>query len=461
MDRYFRIMLAVISHLNSIAKMPARVLPALLAMACQTQPLAPLAQTGGVDGYICDPNAHALAVGAQVTAVGLDGSITATCDATGYFKVAGLPTGPQVLQVHDANFSSQISVTVVNANTLHLPTPTCLTPQVGSITGRICGTANAVSAGNSYWLVGAQVTVQVGSGIFAQTTDANGYFTLTDVPAGLQTVRVTSGSFGATHQVTVEPNQRVDMASLCVGAATRMAVVTGKYDQVESVLTNLGFTVGACLTDDTSMCPDTLDPNGSITLVNGVNTSFYITNFLMDATLLSGFNIVFFDCGLADEYFTSAPAAAVTNVVNFVRQGGALYVSDWAYEIIRVAFANTFAFEGASVAQAARVGSLDMGLVARIEDATLAQAVGSANVSLVYNKGDWVTPQPTQQPNVVIWMQGDAPITTNGQSQIVTQAPLLLSTAVGDGRIIFTTFHNHSQVTDAMTAILRYVVFSL
>ena len=71
-------------------------------------------------------------------------------------------------------------------------------------------------------------------------------------------------------------------------------------------------------------------------------------NLLTDYTnlLLETFDIVFFNCGLADQFIFSAPDSAKNNLRSFVQEGGSVYASDRAYELLRVAFPGTLDFVG-------------------------------------------------------------------------------------------------------------------
>jgi hypothetical protein len=231
----------------------------------------------------------------------------------------------------------------------------------------------------------------------------------------------------------------------------------------------MGFGIAACLPSGAAWCPTSFDPSGTVTLVEGDDSSYFITDLLDDSLLLDDFGILFFNCGLSDQFVLSAPPSATSNLRQFVQNGGSIYASDWAYEIVRVVFPGELDFYGDDTGAAyrspdGRVGVLDTALAGGIVDSGLEVAIGSSAVDLVYNKGDWVPLDATQPASVYTWITADVPVDTDDDpmtEETWTGAPVLVSTSFGNGRIVYTTFHTHQQVTVEMTEILRYIVFEL
>lgn len=146
------------------APAPARWRCALLlavVAACQVDTFAPLPETGGVKGHICDPNTQKLAQGAAVSAPGLGGDATTTTDATGAFELTKVQVGAQTLRVvgKDQSFETTIPVTIISGKVTTLPLPACLSAPKGKVTGRICAVESKVGSGEGYWLAGAEVSI--------------------------------------------------------------------------------------------------------------------------------------------------------------------------------------------------------------------------------------------------------------------------------------------------------------
>src|SRR5581483_6863157 len=176
------------------------------------------------------------------------------------------------------------------------------------------------------WLAGATVSCTRPDGTVAQTTtDGNGHYTLTGVPSGQQTIDITKGSFSTSITVNVVADQTTtvpdDQCSI-TNPAVKIAVVSGQYDNVQQVLTDLGVDPANVTTYDGI---GTQDPFG------GGSPSPWASQLLDDYATLSQYNIVFFNCGVDDEHidgvdFCGDPATvdstAIANLKQFVQNGG-------------------------------------------------------------------------------------------------------------------------------------------
>ena len=474
-----------LSHALGRPKWPHRLAAlsaSLLLCRCQcNEPLQPLPELGNVDGYVCDPNLDALATGATVTGEGAYGTVSVVTDIAGYFLLDDLSAGAQTLAVTGVGFTSSIEVTVVSKQTTRAPDPPCLVVGTGIVTGRICATDEGIGSGEGYWLTGARVYVTVGTDVYETTTDENGAFTLNAVPAGSQTLHVEKGAFRAVTDIVVVEGQVTRVDQLCVAPSTTIAVVTGVFDAIENVLFSMGFQPKACLPSGMAGCPSQLYPSGTVTLVKGMpdfagdpEAAYYITDFLDNDALLAQYDIVFFNCGLADEYYYSAPDTAKQNLADYVTQGGSIYVSDRAYELLRVSFPGLLKWappgnpqDWLGDRQRAWVGVAIPALAATITDVSLATAVGSASIDIVYDKAGWV-PLGTlsdQPQGVHSWMKAaQVPLDLNRDltaDSVVNDDPLLVSVKFGQGRVSYTTFHMHEQATAQMRAVLQYMIFEL
>lgn len=438
----------------------------LLMGGCAQDGLSQIPDTGSVEGYLCDPALDELAAEATVWGQGIHGRVETSTDSTGFFTLEELLSGSQDLTVERGGRTWTVSVTVGVANRVRLPDPPCLAPEPGTVTGRICAVESQIGSGEGYWLAGARVYVKDGATVVETTTDANGHFTLTGVPAGQRTLRVTKGSFSAEQNITVSPGHTTEVQHVCTSATTQMLVITGIFDSVEDILNGLGFTLRQC--ESTSLspgCPPQPNSTGQITLYDGTATA-YIE--VLETGAVFNYDILFFNCGFNDPFVASWKPAAIDNLKAFVAEGGSLYVSDYAYELLRVLF-NDGAVQLDFVGSEATPGAAKVGEVATtppvsgvLLDPHLAAQVG-ATVDLIYKDQDWVALEASQPPEVKVWVSGDVTIdrASNGNLEVLKDAPLLVSYPYGQGKIVFTTFHQHDQSSQAMEAILRYIVFEL
>lgn len=124
----------------------------------------------------------------------------ATSDASGNYTMTDVPTGPQVILASAPGYYAKLAVVTVTADQT-VTQDFALTPQVGTVTG-------IVFDNFSQPVVGATLTV-AGTNITA-TTDADGRYTLSDVPVGTQTLNVSAtGLRSAQATVNVIANETI------------------------------------------------------------------------------------------------------------------------------------------------------------------------------------------------------------------------------------------------------------
>src|SRR5439155_1951576 len=97
-------------------------------------------------------------------------------------------------------------------------------PGSGTVDGRVC------SSDGQSWLAGATVSCTRPDGTVSQaTTDGNGHYELTGVPAGSQTIDATKGSVTTSFTVNVTANQTTtvpDAQCSITNPAVKIAVIS-------------------------------------------------------------------------------------------------------------------------------------------------------------------------------------------------------------------------------------------
>jgi hypothetical protein len=418
--------------------------------ACHA-PVPPPTPTGTVEGRICDEAAGAWVPGANVFVITTAGGVFSTgTNPDGTFSLTDVPVGPQHLEVQKGSFYEAFDVTVVEAQVVNVPSPdTCETapppPGSGTVDGRVC------APDGETWLADATVYVERPDGSRSQaTTDADGHYTLTGVPAGAQVVNIEKGSFHSTVDVTVTADQTTtvpDDQCAILSPTVKVAVVTGQYDHVEQVLSDLGI------------------QNANVDTYDG--TSFgspWITGLLDDFATLSTYDIVFLNCGLNDSRIVSFPdQTAINNLKQFVQNGGSVYASDWAYTVVETAwpdkidFARTDTDFSPLAANSPKFGTPVNGLAATIVDANLATGMGTSSISLDYQLGEWVAMQAVAS-GVTVYITGDAPLEDGSN---LTDVPHTVGFNVGAGRVLYTSFHQEPGVNQNQERVLQLLMFEL
>ena len=416
---------------------------------------------GSVIGRVCDEAVNDWLSGASVTLPLPAGDLQTTSDDNGRFLFQDVPVGQRQVTVTKDAFTETYDVEVRAYQTSWTGDAAC--GPVGAIHGRIC-------AGQGYWLSGARVWVELEDGtIIETTTDADGFFTLAAVPGGTVTVQVSRGSFYSSFAVDVAGGTVVELPEpVCIPPTTRMAVVTGAYDSIQDVLVGLGFPIRAYYNSSTT--PQIDDSEGNVDIIDGFD-DFWVTSFLADPVWMSDYDILFFNCGLDTYAWDAGDAAAsqaISNLRAFVTNGKSIYTSDWASDVVRLAFPGQINLYGSdAVAGAACVGVADENVQAVITDAGLQTALGRTDILVNFNLDIWAVLEPTgSQPGSLTQMvSADIDVYVDPETSYDTapqaKTPILVQFGYGSGRVLFTSFHNESQTTDDMDAILNYMVFEL
>ncbi len=320
---------------------------------------------------------------------------------------------------------------------------------VGRVEGRVC------APDEQTWLGGADVFVSGTNceGVpftLTEISDTDGYFTIHDVPAGFHQLRVAMGSFEANYAIQINDGEISDFTAgqekLCLSAdELDIAVIDGEFDAIDRILTNLAI---------------------EHTLFTDEGDNSAAESLLLDSDRLDDFDILFINCGQQNLNFGWAendPGAyhqrLADNLATFVERGGSLYVSDWAHFLVERAFPEAIRFSSdESNYEAAFRGAMGE-FTASIVDSRLRTAVGSDQVVIDFPLQGWVVPEAVGSGSNVM-VQGDIRLIGG---DVVNDLPLLVSFKPDStsGTVLFTSFHNESQITDAIERILQFVVFSL
>ncbi len=312
--------------------------------------------------------------------------------------------------------------------------------------------------------------------------DARGRFRLANLAPGPTEVNVRLGSFFARYQAEVTANLarpvNGDNEKLCLAAdATRLAVLTGDFDRIQSVLGGLGFEYDLYCGDRTNHRP--------------------ARQLLADRALLGQYDILFVNCtsGIDLGNTDADVQAAITNLRWFVEQGGSLYVSDLSADFVRRGWPGVVEFIASQSPPSdgedccvcadcppacvvdppvpARVcegccpddnslpaecrgfsGTGGQGAGGEVQGTItsdfLARYLSAAQLSVNFNLGAWVQIASVRDDVEVLVAD------PSGRPLMVLFEP-----TPGGGRVAYTSFHNHAQATASMRIILEALVFRL
>lgn len=297
----------------------------------------------------------------------------------------------------------------------------------GGITGETCTADDGVLPGadvvvEGYDCDGVPFTIE-------ETAGNDGAYEFTDVPSGTHELTITSGSFEVSDEVTVQKGEITDRKSvgqkLCfIGTEVDIAVADGSFDNIGEILDNMNIEY-----DDISN-----------------NSSFF-----SDLDEMKQYDIIFAECGtnemgLGGGGFGNDVDDIAYNIRRYVETGHSLYASDWASSFVRYTIpeAATFADStGGSQDATAEVVSDDMQML-----------LESDTADINFNLGGWHIMEEAGLATDVQF-RGDVNEMDDIPFMIVYDDP------IGNGRAIYTSFHNQSQATGDMEDILEFMIFQL
>lgn len=309
------------------------------------------------------------------------------------------------------------------------------------------------------------------------TTKSDGTF---ELAAGLGSgyLVVQKGAFRRVRPLTlVSGPQAVPLALTTLPAITdkangddipKIAVLLGAWDPIELVLAKMGLK--ATITKDFLGKAQVLSKDAPSFAIYGAHFPGEVTPYPAPATLItdpkeiSKYHIVFLPCSGSTNFDGSNPGdpkcsgvynyspKVKTTLNDFVKSGGRIYASDWAYEYVRQVFPGfvTWSGETATIGSACMGGGGDQGVSG--QDAGLAGWLAAQAQSLASVKDAWTAISSVQANNSVdpdgkpvrvtpkVWVEAHgAPVTTSLQH--------------GCGRVLYTTYH--TQPTSQTSAALE------
>jgi hypothetical protein len=330
-------------------------------------------------------------------------------------------------------------------------------PEPGSISGRVC------DPGENRGIFGARVWVVIeygdgNTGEIEATTDAEGNFVIDDVPIGSYTVYVQRGSFRQqVEAVEVEEATLTEIdSSACIAPEVVMTVYDG-HDNVEVVLSRLGY--GNFDVVDTLHEWDEHDEN---------TASWLVDHFAIYEDF-SHNDILFINCAAHEWAIDNATSGDMeqvwANLRRFIADGGSIYMSDWAYDIFEELYPEAVDWLGDDLIYNEAEQGLEQAFVGDVLDEDMATVLGRDRASLKYDFSRIAMPD-TLGEGTRAMITADIEIEgLDGQPYDATAVPVLIEHRPplneGEGRIIYTTFHNGANNTEAMDEVLRAIVYSL
>ena len=161
---------------------------------------------------------------------------------------------------------------------------------------------------------------------------------------------------------------------------------------------------------------------------------------------------------------------ALRNLRASVRTGGSLYASDWASELMRMAFLERVNFVGDDLKFGhSRVWVENERQAAQFMDPGLQLALGTSSIRINLNLPPWSVLEEAQHqpPDLRGLVLGDVShfgpgnYTINSDTQALPHSPLIVHLDKGAGRVLLTAAHTERQATEDLRNVLSYIIFEL
>lgn len=423
---------------------------------------------GKIGGVICNRHTGELVKDATIIVTLPDGSqLTGqTNPETGEFEM-DVPTGTFAVSVQSDDYRKVYVVEVVDGEvTIVEQSSQCDVPDprsTGFIVGKVCapGTTNEPLAGASVTAryVGSDGASYVESPVF--TLD-DGSFIIDPIGPTVATnvvVRAEHEGFAFSWNVErvfsrVDDPDGIDVTAdvgcepLVPDDGRRYLVVTGQFDRIEDVLERMEL--------DNVDLEDGLPTDGR-----------WAERLFSTRDTINEYDVVFVNCGVDEtEFGLRLSPNAITNIRKYVEQGGSLYVSDWAYELVEQAFPDKINFMNDDLllddAQVAIGGAYRTTVV----DPDLAEELetDAFDIDFSFQLGTVIT---EVAPDVTIYLEADMKfcVFEDGQcfENLLTTAPVTVGFDHGLGKVIYTSFHQEQDedLDGTEDEVLRYLVFEL
>jgi hypothetical protein len=321
-------------------------------------------------------------------------------------------------------------------------------PKPGSIEGRVCDPSGRT------WLADAKVYTHLfdPTGHLYETrlvyTDRDGRWILEELPPeytyqifvqyGDDIIETHEAYVGDRDAVSIEEPDCFDPLTLNV------AVVTGDYDDFDLVLERMGF--------------------ANYTLVDGLSESETV-DFFNDLEGMLKYDVIFVNGGFVEEGVVFSDDGThelyMQNIRDYVTAGGAIYASDWAYDLVEIGWPERLDFAGDdTIIDDAQVGEYDL-VTSNIVDASLSDWLESSTLDIEYDLPVWPPIESVDEAAVTTHLEGNVSYRIGTETFTLVDAPLLVSFTSGEGKVVFSTFRVAKNGTMEMMEILQYMMYYL
>lgn len=319
---------------------------------------------------------------------------------------------------------------------------------VGGVSGRVCDPVSLT------WLGGATVYTQAFDendlpyATISTTSNSDGRWTLDELlPAERPyDIYIQNGQeILETHSVKVIGGETINLAEPECYDPLAVAVITGDYDDLSVLLSDIGV-----------FAWDTI----------AGTTSTAMIDFLSDFPSMREYDVILFNGGHVEAGVifsaTGAKDPNVTqiqeNIRNYVQQGGVIYATDWSYDTVEQIWPDMVDFLGDdSVPEDAQVGEVGT-VTAQVVDSGLASYIGQQMVEVEFDLPVWPPIESVTQP-VSVMLQTDQVEYREGDDIFtLNNVPLLIGFSDGKGQVLFSSYRLSANASGPMSQTFGYLI---
>jgi hypothetical protein len=326
----------------------------------------------------------------------------------------------------------------------------------------------------------ARVRAYVNNELKSQTrTDAQGNYSLS-VAKGDYNLVLNKGKFKTERNISVEND--LGLETLSVETLPTVAVVTGLYDNIESVLYSIGLVnpvngeplfdiiEGINILDRNGINQDSKhlqehgafhrnDPNPLLQ----PNVDFDFEDLLNDSSLLDSYDIVFLNCGLSEAYLDNSGA-----LETYVANGGILYATDWAAGYLD---AITNSGDDYLTPYTPAKSGVSTSTVATILEGDLSEwLLLNYNISIEDTVEiddflfSWQVIDSFDSSTTISWLNGPVTYWDDTNTEISENKDLAFTFLHGEGGVFYSSFHTENNDVEDVTdveRIMQFLVFEM
>jgi hypothetical protein len=296
---------------------------------------------------------------------------------------------------------------------------------------------------------------------------------------------ISKGLFKTESSISLSENSdsfNFDLGDISFDQFPSIGVVTGYYDNIESIL----YDIGLVNPIDGTPLFDIIDginfsrnsneiynhnhgnhriiENTSKTTDLDPNVDFNFSELLNNVSLLNQYDVLFLNCGLN----TDADTEDSASLYNFVNNGGILYATDWTYPILEKF--NTLSGNEFLTFQQPYKSGQSLSTEATILSSELNDWL-SINFDLTIDNtviideflNAWQVVDDYNTSSVIAWLEGYVEYNDENGELVGDNKELAFTFLLGDGGVFYSSFHteNNEDGFSCVDRVMEYMIFEL